>query len=455
MNPVRFQTATAPVSPAMPVTLLLLFAMLLASSAPARSLDDLLRLARSHDRQRQAELHSATAGEYDGLQLVAAYGPSITLTAKASDARHHSMPDSKDFAESSANFREGEAVITLEQPLVDLVKASHLMRGMVERDIASLLRDKAELDLRLRVGERCYGFLGARAAFDLARKEGQALQEQAENVATRLSLGFDTITSLHEAKARQGLARAATISRRIELDNAAKALEELIGETLGDDIDDLAADFVPPAPGRTRQWWLEKAQEGNSDLRIRRLQLEVAEYDYRAAQGQFLPSLAFYTSYKGRASSDGLGGYGEDRDELEAGLRLDLQLLAGGRDTAALLAAANRVKAARARLEASDREVQRRLLSLWQSVDHTAMLVSANRDAASENEEALKSTMAAYDEGGKVLLDVLNAQQNHFRSRGAFVNSRYDYMLLLERLRHAAGGEAPAEDAEPAVTPQT
>ena len=58
------------------------------------------------------------------------------------------------------------------------------MRGMVERDIASLLRDKAELDLRLRVGERCYGFLGARAAFDLARKEGQALQEQAENVAT-------------------------------------------------------------------------------------------------------------------------------------------------------------------------------------------------------------------------------------------------------------------------------
>ncbi len=455
MSPLRPQRAARSIPPLVPVTLLLFFAVLLASLAPARSLDDLLHLAQRHDRQRQAELHSATAGEYDGLQLIAAYGPSVTLTAKASDTRHHSKPNSEEHVESSANFREGEALITLEQPLVDLVKGSHLLRGMVEMDIAVLLRDKAELDLRLRVGERCYGFLGARTAFDLAHKEGLALQQQAENVATRLSLGFDTITSLHEAKARQGLARAATISRRIELDNAAKALEELIGEALGEDVDDLAPDFVPAAPGHTQQWWLEKAQKGNSDLKIRRLQLEAAEYEYRAAQGQFLPSLAFYTSYRGRTSSDGLDGYGEDRDEFETGLRLDLQLLAGGRDTAAVLAAANRAKAARARLEASDRDVERRLLSLWQSVEHTALLVSANRHAASENEEALKSTLAAYDEGGKVLLDVLNAQQNHYRSLGAYLNSRYDYMLLLERLRHAAGGEPPGEDTELDAAPQT
>ena len=82
------------------------------------------------------------------------------------------------------------------------------------------------------------------------------------------------------------------------------------------------------------------------------------------------------------------------------------------------------------------------MASLWQSLKNSKSLIAANRDAAEENHKALAATQAAYDEGAKTLLDLLNAQQSHYRALGAYRTSRYDYLLLLERLRHAAGGKA-------------
>jgi outer membrane protein len=404
----------------------------------ARDLEEILALARQRDAQRQAEIHSAAAGEADGLQLIAGYGPNVTFSASAGNGRDHVTIKDEDGGEKSANFTESETLLTMEQPLVDVFRGSKALRGTVEMELAAVVRNKAESDLILRVHERYYGYLNARSSLALAEAESRALLQQAQNVAARLALGFDTITSHHEAEARHRLALAAEISRRIEYDNTIKSLEELIDEPLGD-VNDLAENDQPPTPSGTQDTWLQRARDGNSDLQSRRLQVEAAEYEYRAAQGQFLPTLKFYASYRDRTSSDGLSGYGEDRQELEAGLRLDLQLLAGGQDGAAVLAASSRLKAAQARLAATRRDLDKRVLSLWQTLKHSTDLITANHHAALENEKALAATQAAYDEGAKVLLDLLNAQQSHYRALGAYRTSRYDHMLLMERLRHAAG----------------
>lgn len=417
------------------VALMLLFA---GSPSLARNFDDILHLARQRDQQRHADILLAEAGEADGLRLVAGYGPNLSLSAGVLDARHHNQPKDKEYGEKSANFSETEALINLEQPLIDFEKGSQARRGLVEMDIAVAGREKAESDLTLKVGERYYGFLTARAHLDLAQAESVALRQQANNVADRLALGADTITSHHEAEARHRLALAAEISRRIARDNAEKHLEELIDEPLGL-VDDVPEDSGLPSPAGTADSWRQTAKEHNSELKIKELQAEAAEHEYRSALSRFLPSLKLYASYRDRTASDGLIGYGEERQELEAGLRLDLQFLAGGRDSAAILSASNRAKAAKARAEATRRELDKRVVSLWQSLENTTQLITANRHAAEENAKALAATQAAYDEGAKTLLDLLNAQQSHYRALGAYRTSRYDYLLLLERLRHAGG----------------
>lgn len=427
------------------ITVVTVLVLLLANRPGlARTLDDILQLARQRDQQRQADIHLAAASEADGLRLVAGYGPNLSLSAGVVNARHHDTPKDEEHEEKSANFSEAEALINLEQPLIDFEKGSQALRGLVEMDIAVANRAKTESDLTLKVNERYYGFLIARAQLDLARAESLALREQANNVAERLALGADTITSHHEAEARHRLALAAEISRRIAWDNAENHLEELIDEPLGP-VDDVPEGSDLPSPAGSADSWRQTAKERNSDLKIRELQAEVADHEYRTALSRFLPSLKLYATYRDRTASDGLAGYGEERQELEAGLRLDLQLLAGGRDSAATLSAANRAKAAKARAEATRRELDKRVVSLWQSLQNTIHLITANRHAAEENHKALTATQAAYDQGAKTLLDLLNAQQSHYRALGAYRTSRYDYLLLLERLHHAGGGKESAK----------
>ncbi|HBG18039.1 MAG TPA: hypothetical protein DDY32_01800, partial [Desulfobulbaceae bacterium] len=95
--------------------------------------------------------------------------------------------------------------------------------------------------------------------------------------------------------------------------------------------------------------------------------------------------------------------------------------------------------AAGERTEATRRAVDRSLRSLWDSIASTRELIDAYRQAATANEKALEATLASYQEGVKVLLDVLNAQQDYYRSLRQFKTSRYDYMVLLEKFRQIAG----------------
>ena len=85
--------------------------------------------------------------------------------------------------------------------------------------------------------------------------------------------------------------------------------------------------------------------------------------------------------------------------------------------------------------------MDRSVRSLWDSIYSTNQLVEAYRQAANSNQKAMESTQASYDEGVKNLLDVLNAQQDYFKSLREYKTTRYDYMVLLERFRQVVGVE--------------
>jgi outer membrane protein len=172
----------------------------------------------------------------------------------------------------------------------------------------------------------------------------------------------------------------------------------------------------------------------------------MAEFDLRAAESRFLPSLVFFADYTENDPDDGLLGYGEERKETEIGLRLEMNLLAGGRDAAATVAASKRAKGAKEQVKATDRAVKRSVSSLWDSIKNTKTLVEAYQLAVDANKLAMESTQASYDEGAKVLLDVLNAQQDFFRSLREYKTTRYDYMVLLEKFRQVVGVKELTED---------
>jgi outer membrane protein len=409
----------------------------------AMDLDEIIRLALECDAQLQADTFAAEARNADGWQAVAAYGPSLTASGSYMASRDASKPESgAEEQERLANFTEGVLTVGLTQPVIDLEKLNRTRQGLAEMDVAALLKRKAREELLLKVHERYYAALSAREALRLARAESAALFTQVRNAEEKLELGYGTITDQYDADARYRLALAAEIAGQKELDDSLKALEELIDRRIVAELDDPAADMVLPALSGDADSWLKISHAKNTDLGLNRLQAQTAMLQYREAQSRFLPSLVFFADYNDRQSTDGLLGYGEERSEFDVGLRVQADLIAGGRDTAAAVAASRRAKAAMARTTAAKRAVNRSVHSLWDSIASTRQLVAAYQQAAAANEKALESTRTSYEEGVKVLLDVLNAQQDYYRSLRQFRTSRYDYMVLLEKFRQVVGVES-------------
>lgn len=420
-----------------PVLYLLLPA---AAEASWLTLQEAIALARRHDARYHAELHDAAAQSAEGWQAVAGYGPTVRVVGSYAHSRDTLQPERQaEAAGAIASFNEAEITITAEQPLVDLSKAGVAGRGLIDMSIGDLRKKKAEQDLRLRVSERYYAALSSRESHLLARGETAALKRHLASAEERLALGFGTITDRHNAEARYRLALAAETAGKTALANALTALEEVIGRAVNSNqfAPDLPPVPAPPKPPLAH--WLQVASAMNTDLQISKLQHDVAVINRRIALSRFTPALVLFADYRDRSPDGGLSGYGEDRSETDIGVRLQMDLLAGGQDVAASVAAARRLRSAARQVQAGRNALTRSMQSLWESIIGTRELIETYRQASEASRLAMESTQASYDEGAKVLLDVLNAQQDYYRSLKTYKTAHYDYLLLLEQFRLVVG----------------
>lgn len=406
----------------------------------AMDLNEVLVLALERDAGFQAELYDADARNAEGWGDIAGLGPTLSAAGSYMQSRDSLSPAEDSELESrSAHFGEGEVIVDFNQPLVDLEKYSLAARGGRTRELSGILRKKAREDLLLRVHQRYYEVLAAQVNLGLTRAESEALERQVQAARDKLEIGFGIVTDVYDAEARYRLSRANELVGEAQLDASRQALTELIAREIEEDLDDLRGDFVLPVPEGAIDLWLSLAEKHNSDYAISRMEREVAEFDYRAAQSKFTPALVLFAGYEQRNPDGGLYGYGEERIEANVGLRLEMDILNGGADLAAAVAAGNRNRAARQRSLAARRATIRAVRTTWDTLNSTRALVAAYQEAVRSNEQALASTKAAYREGVKILLDVLNAQRDYFDALASYRNARYDYMVLLARFESYVG----------------
>lgn len=425
---------------------LIMLAVTFPSSGRGLSLDEVILIAQEHDARLRAETYRAEARDAEGWRDMAVYGPVLRGTGSYMKRRDHLSPDEgSEAGDSVTNYYDREVTFELVQPLIDLEKASVAMTGIAGMRIAELEKKQAEDDLLLRVHQRYFSLLSAYQNLRLVKAEAAALKNQLNTVEEKLELGFGTVTDKHSAEARYRLSLADILQRKTERTNAIKALEEIIGKDLDEKIEDLQEEAMLPGLPLSAAEWLEAAQRSNTELNLTKTEAQVAKLALRRSESRFLPSLVFFADYKENRPDNTLAGYGEERSEMQIGLRVEANLLAGGQDIAATVAAFKRYRGAEEQVNVSERAMIRSVSSLWETIVDTRALIDAYSKASEANRLAMESTRLAYDEGEKALLDVLDAQQDYFRAQRAYKTSRYDYMVLLERFRQAVGVEDVAK----------
>lgn len=421
----------------------------------ALSYEQALARAVAQDARHQAEEQDAHAGKAEGWRAIAGMGPTLTAYAQPSlneDRLKRDPVQVQEYAgeDRRVSYHDTELGLTLRQPLLDMERINTARQGGRRIDLAGFMQNKAREDLSIRIAEQYYAVLAAEETYTIRQAEEETLQQQVAAAKERKEFGYGTLIDVYDAEARLELARAATIADQDELDNARLALMESLHLGNLEPLEHSPGLHSLPHRDKNLEFWQEQAQRGNTELQIRQLQAEMARLEHLALLGRFAPRVGAVASYTYNNPSKSLY-YASEEKESEAyiGLRLEMDLLAGGADTAGTLAASKRLQAARLRAEESRRAVTRSVQSLWNSLGSTYALAEAYEQSVQANRQALDSTREGYREGVKVLVDVLDAQQKYYHALNQSQAVRNNYMVLYRKFLVMTGQQISGDKIKP------
>jgi outer membrane protein len=399
-----------------------------------------IELAEQNDANYRARVQESLAKNADGWSLVAAMGPRLMVSGKMMRSRLDYSPEEiADLEERHLGFNDQGANITLDQPLLDMEKIYRARRGGCEMDIAALEQEKAREELMVLVVERYFHILSVQDSLELANAKLKLLKRQLEMAGEGHDLGLGDQADLYDIQARFDTTRAVAALEEGKLVDARAALEELMGQPIVESLAGIEGDRVFELPENEFEHWLQRAKKHNVDIRLSSLHSEAARLDGKIGAGRFLPALSFFAEYDSASPDNDISGYGWDRERTDYGLKLQMELLSGGRDLADFAAREHRYKASRQQIVAVRRAVLRKTEASWNRLERLLEATLAYKKAVDANERSLTIKEANYQEGLQTMLDVLNVQRDFFVVSNRYRSARYDYMTSLIQFRQLVG----------------
>lgn len=336
--------------------------------------------------------------------------------------------------------------VTLNQSVFSLEHWRRLQQAGSQVALAQATYRSAEQSLALRVAEAYFGVLGAHDNVRSSQAEKTAVERQLEQARKRFEVGLSAITDVQEAQARYDLTVATELQTQQTLAAAREALTEITKVKPGE-VASLQEDIPLPAPDPDNaDRWVEYALDGNLDLLAARLNYDIAARGVQVARAGHLPTVGIQGQYRDYTSES--GSFPQDAEGTSITLGVTVPIFSGGATQSGVRQALATREQRRAQQEGSARLVERNIRDAYQGVVTGASKVKAYKQAVVSSSTALEASEIGLEVGARTAVDVLNAQQQLYAAQRTYLQSRYDYLLSVLRLKAAAGRLAVADLAE-------
>lgn len=309
----------------------------------------------------------------------------------------------------------------------------------------------AQQDLILRTSQRYFDVLAAQDTVDAAQATLEAFSRQLEQADKRFEVGLIAITDVQEARAAHDQAAAAVIQAKRALATANELLRELTGEsfdTLAGPIDDLPLESPNPAD---EEQWVTSALDQNLRVVSARLATDIAKQDVSVARSGHLPSIDIVASRQdedfegtqvgrnavGETTPRSPGDQTQTNDSI--GIQVTVPIYSGGATSSRVRQRVYLHRAARERLERTNRETERAARDAYLGVLSEMSRVRASKQALESSRTALQATEAGFEVGTRTTVDVLQSRRQLFDAQTTYSRSRYDYILNVLNLQLATG----------------
>ena len=434
-----------------PIVLALAIA-LLPAAASAEDLLQTYELARQGDPQLSAAESNRLAIREGSVQARAAMLPQIGGSASLSRNRTDSdgiqafgttlVPD--DGSNDSTTRQFG---VRLDQMVFDLGNFTRLKSRNALSRSSDFQLESANDSLVTRTSAAYFTVLVALETLAAAEAAETALQKQFDFASKRLEVGLAPITDVHEARATYDSARANTILRRNEVEDAYQALAEITGQPVRD-LQGLPEDFQPVLPASEGvDEWVQMAIDNNPALQATAYQLQSAEADIQTARSGHWPTIYLGGNY-GDTNTDGSStdnienitrDFESNTQARSIGVTLNVPIFSGGATQSGVRQAIALRDVTQDELVQQRRALERNTRNAYQALVAGISEIEARRLALFSARSALDASQVGLEVGTRTVLDVLTNQQNLFTAQQALAQARYNYLQNLLLLQQAAG----------------
>ena len=438
----------------------LFFALALALLPASAFAEDLLQtyeLARTGDPQLSAAESDRRAVKEGAVQARGAMLPQIDGSASFNRDWNHvdgNAPTAIDpitgeitGGNRTTKTNTRRTGVNLDQMVYDRSLFTGLKSQKALSKGADFSLESANDDLIIRTSQAYFNVLVAIETLAAAEAQETALKKQFDFADKRLEVGLAPITDVHEARAQYDSARANTIVRRNELEDAYQALTEITGQPVRN-LKGLPEDYKPELPPeQTVESWVESAVKNNPALMAKDYQVRSAAADVETARAGHWPRLYLGASYSDSNSWGDLSRGGTliapfNSDHTYGpgiGLTLSVPIFSGGVTQSRVRAALARRDTAQDQLEQQKRALERSTRSAYQALVAGVSEVEARRLAVVSAKAAYEASQVGLEVGTRTVIDVLINQQNLFNAQQLYAQAKYGFLQNRLRLDQAAG----------------
>ena len=325
------------------------------------------------------------------------------------------------------------------QPLFNWSRIAEYRQGHARADYSLAVFDTRAKDTAVRLVNRYFQTLLAYENVILAENNLEANEKHIVVAQHRFDSGEGTITDVQETSSRRDLSRAELIQRRDALVVARRELQEMVG-TSPVSLATLTPKFtlrtLSPA---TLSDWMELAMRNNAEIRTGEESVRIAEREIDRTFGGHLPSADLVASRR-VVERETISTRNQDSATTSVGVQISVPIFSGGLTSAQVDQSRHNRDRARSELAATRERVAVEVTRQYQAVVSGAERIRALEVAVKSTADALFAVERGYQAGTRSVVDILDAQDQVYRSQLELTQARLEY--VLGRLMLAAAADS-------------
>ena len=270
------------------------------------------------------------------------------------------------------------------------------------------------------------------AEIDLSRSSERVVRRQLRAALDRLEVGEVTRTDVAQAEARLAQAGAERVMAEGGMMSARAAYRQVIGEPPGT----LSWPPVPVGLPEAEDDALAAAAEGNPSILAASFVAQASQADIEAAAAALRPQFSIVGDVRQRFDPSELIESSADA-ALMATLRMPLYQ--GGAANARIRQSKQVAAQRRLELDQARRGVQEQVANAWRALTSARAQITAFESQVAAAAVALDGVEQETRVGLRTTLDVLDAEQEHFKAQINLVRAKREEIVAAYRLKAATG----------------